>query len=86
MWNGLGADGQPVSITDADMARWAMDNDQHITVCWGCKKEFSPGEVKSGALKGARLVTLAPGEKTYEQAATRAGWLDMAERFKAAGL
>ena len=85
-WNGISRDGKPLSMTAAQMAEWAMEHDQHISIMWGAQKEFSDKEVSDPLLKGARFVSLGNGEQTYEQAARRAGWPDLAEKFAAAGL
>ena len=83
-WQGLNPKGQLIALTDSQMMKWLARWDQ-LHIRYSCKKTFAEDEVDDAQLKGARFVTLAPGEATYEEAATRAGWYDMAEMFKKEG-
>lgn len=85
-WNGLATDGSPVGMDHGKLMEWAWKNDMQITIGWRCDFTFPDDKVNDPLLKGARMVRTGPDRPTFEVAARLAGWEDMAEKFKEAGL
>ena len=84
-WNGCTPKGFLIALPESQMLKW-FSRHQQLAAQWACKKTFAIDEVDDPQLRGARFVTLAPGETTYQEAAERAGWPDMAEIFKKEGI
>lgn len=86
-WNGIAKDGTQIGMDHGElMVEWAYRNDMQITIGWRCDFVFPDDKVTSPQLKGARMVRKGPDRPTYEAAARMAGWHDLADKFKAAGL
>lgn len=85
-WNGISKDGDPIGIDHGDLMKWAYANDMQITIGWRCDFTIPADKVTNPKLKGARMVRKGPDRDTFEESARKAGWNDLAEKFRAAGL
>jgi len=83
-WNGITNDGQPVSMTTAQMSEYALATNKQFQIGWSDQYTF-PDDCSTLRLRGARFVRTR-GNESYAASAERAGWKDLAEKFKEYGL